>query len=67
MFTHFIIFGTYSCGLHLWRYFLIFLEVYVLLFNGVWAWSNSKLPLAQWICLCGDGPLLIFGFDYFIY
>jgi hypothetical protein len=35
-------------------------------FMEFWHGLNPNLPLSPWICLIGDGPLSILGFDYFI-
>jgi hypothetical protein len=31
-----------------------------------WHGQNPNSPLSPWICLVGDGPLVILGFEYLI-
>jgi hypothetical protein len=35
-----LLIGVYPWRAHLWRHFLLFLEVYIILFHGVLAWSR---------------------------
>jgi hypothetical protein len=59
------ILGRRTCRAHSWRahYLWSYIFYYSMEF---WHGQNPNLALSPWICLVGDGPLAIFGFDYFI-